>query len=189
MQLWIPILALFAAQASPTAAKPAQPAQPAPREAKSRIQTEGRPVEMTSTGGLSIDLKKQTGFAKGDVIIKRDDILVCCDAAEAKYSGNQIERVTCRGRVVIVRPDGTRATADVAVYTAVEDRVTLTGGAHVVTQDTDLKGDKIVYDIARDHVEVEGGKGARSQFKFRQAEAKMGGVLDRPCPPVEPKKQ
>ncbi|MEQ8981549.1 MAG: hypothetical protein RL846_26625, partial [Deltaproteobacteria bacterium] len=45
-----------------------------------------RPVQMRSTGGLEIDLEKKVGRARGDVVIEREDVVVCCDEAEAKYS-------------------------------------------------------------------------------------------------------
>jgi lipopolysaccharide transport protein LptA len=151
-----------------------------------QLETDGRPVEMTSSGGLSVDLKAKIGVAKGDVLIKRDDVLVCCDEAEARYLANKIERVTCRGRVVIVRPDGTRATAGVAVFIASENRVTLTGQAHVISEAADLQGEKIIYDIKNDRLEVEGQK---SKFKYSPApgqpiNAKDQPQVGRPCPPL-----
>lgn len=148
-----------------------------------QLETDARPVEMTSKGGLSVDLKQKIGVAKGDVLIKRDDVLVCCDEAEARYLKNKIERVTCRGRVVIVRPDGTRATAGVAVFVASEDRVTLSGAAHVVTEAADLQGEKIIYDIKNDRLEVEGQK---SRFVYapvpKASDPKE--QPSRPCPPT-----
>jgi lipopolysaccharide transport protein LptA len=65
--------------------------------------------------------------------------------------------------VVIVRPDGTRATAGVAVYRASSDTVTLTGKANVFANETHLSGEKIVYDIGQDRLEVAGRK---SRFSF-----------------------
>jgi lipopolysaccharide transport protein LptA len=145
---------------------------------------DGRPVEMTSKGGLSIDLKQKIGIAKGDVLIKRDDVLVCCDEAEARYQANKIERVTCKGRVVIVRPDGTRATAGLAVFVASEDKVTLTGSAHVISDVADLQGEKIIYDIKNDRLEVEGQK---SRFKYTPGQPTSKDQPppppSRPCPP------
>src|SRR5262245_28416250 len=88
-----------------------------------RLQDQGEPVELSSKGGISIDLTRNVGIARQDVVIKRKDVTVCCDEAEAVYSGGQIEQVTCRGRVVIVRPDGSRASAGLAVYRAVDDTV------------------------------------------------------------------
>jgi lipopolysaccharide transport protein LptA len=129
-----------------------------------RVAGDRRPVEMTASGGLSIDLAKQIGIAKGDVIIERDDVVVCCDEAEAKYEKNRIEQVTCKGRVVIVRPDGTKATAALAVFRAKEDNITLSGEARVTTESTDLTGERIIYDIARDKLTVEGSK---SRFRFK----------------------
>ena len=139
-----------------------------------------RPVRMTAKGGIEIDLERRIGVAKDEVTIVRDDVTVCCDEAEARYAGQAIERVTCRGRVVIVRPDGTRATADVAVFAAKEDRVTLTGGAQVFGPDTFLAGERIVYDIARDRLTVDGEP---SRFEMRGPKRPPPG---RPCPPPDP---
>lgn len=150
-----------------------------------QLAPDTRPVEMTSRGGLSIDLKQKIGIAKVDVLIKRDDVLVCCDEAEARYLANKIERVTCKGRVVIVRPDGTRATAGIAVFIASEDKVTLTGDAHVVSELADLQGEKIVYDIKNDRLEVEGQK---SRFKYTPGTAVLPATdpkAQRPCPPTK----
>src|SRR5262245_22000911 len=133
-----------------------------------QLDSDTKPVEMTSSGGVSIDLKKKIGIAKGDVVIKREDVLVCCDEAEAHYLSNKIERVTCRGRVVIVRPDGTHAIVKEAVFVASEDKVTLSGEVHVTSEAADLEGEKIVYDIGRDRLEVVGG---RSRFKYRPSGA------------------
>lgn len=147
-----------------------------------RLQSTGRPVEMTASGGLSLDLKRHVGLARGDVLIQRDDVSVCCDEAEAQYVGDRIERVTCRGRVVIVRSDGTRATAAMAVFVASDDQVTLSGGARVVSEQADLSGEKIIYDIGKDRLAVEGG---RSRFKFKPA---LTEPLPRACPPEGAKK-
>lgn len=139
-----------------------------------------RPVQMRSKGGLEIDLEKKVGRASGDVVIEREDVVVCCDEAEAKYSGERIERVTCRGDVVIVRPDGTKARADVAVFVAERDAVTLFGKAKVYAPDATLAGERIVYDIARDKLTVEG---KASKFSFAPKGAPKPRL--RACPPEE----
>lgn len=143
------------------------------------LTTDQRPVEMSAAGGLSVDLKRHIGIAKKDVVIRRDDVTVCCDEAEAVYSGNQIEKVTCKGRVVIVRPDGTQATADLAVFLAAQDQVTLSGNAEVVTPEAKLSGEKIIYDIGKDQLEVAGKK---SRFQYGP---KKGAATPpvRACPP------
>ncbi|MCB9655405.1 MAG: hypothetical protein H6729_14895 [Deltaproteobacteria bacterium] len=148
----------------------AQKGKPSPRD---------RPVEMTARGGLTVDLKRNVGLAKGDVVIRRDDVLVCCDEAEAQYAGNKVERITCRGRVVILRPDGTSASADVAIFEAVHDKLELKGRARVTGRGTDLSGEQIIYDVARDKLEV---AGARSRFKFVPGDVGPPAPL-RPCPP------
>lgn len=134
---------------------------------------------MTARGGLHVDLKAQTGKAKGDVVIRREDITVCCDEADARFSGDRVERVECRGNVVIVRPDGTKARADVAVFDAKADTVTLSGAARLISSDADLAGEAIIYDIAADKLEV---KGKDSKLRFAPGE-KSDVSLGRKCPP------
>ncbi len=139
-----------------------------------------RPVDMRARGGLSVDLKKQTGTAHGDVVIQRDDVTVCCDRADATFSKNAIQRVECSGNVVVLRPDGTRARADRAVFDAATDTVTLAGKARVQSIEADLEGESIVYDIAADRLEVTGKK---ARFRYSpQPEAPL--ALGRTCPPV-----
>ena len=145
-----------------------------------QLVADGKPVEMSAAGGLSIDLKKHIGIARKDVVIRRDDVTVCCDEAEAKYAGNQIERVTCKGRVVIVRPDGTQATSDLAVFIAAEDSLTLSGNAQVTTVEGKLTGETIIYDIKRDQLEV---AGKRSRFQFEPKKTGPGAPGIRACPP------
>lgn len=140
---------------------------------------EQRPVEMRSSGGLEVDLKRSVGIAKGDVVIQRDDVIVCCDEAEAHYTGQHIDRVECRGRVVVVRADGTRAVADVAVFDATKEVVSLSGKARVRSESADVEGQLIVYDIRADQLSV---KGKKSRFRF-QPPASEGLALPRTCPP------
>ncbi len=138
-----------------------------------------RPVEMRSSGGLEVDLKRNVGVARGDVVIRRDDVIVCCDEAEARYRGKEIERVECRGRVVVVRADGTKAVADVAVFDAAKESVSLSGRARVRSESADVEGQLIVYDIRSDQLSV---KGKDSRFRF-QPPASEGLKLPRSCPP------
>lgn len=132
---------------------------------------------MTAKGRLRVDLKRQLGIAERDVVIRRRDVIVCCDKAEAAYEGDQITRVECRGRVAIVRPDGTRARADAAVFEAKIDLLTLSGSARVRAPTADLVGEVITYDVARDVLEVSGGP---SRFRFKPSEPMAD---ERPCPP------
>ena len=157
------------------------PGQTPPSRARTdRVSGNGEPVEMTAKGGLEIDLERRVGVAQGDVTIRRRDVVVCCDRAEARYFGNRVQRVECRGRVVIVRPDGTRARADVAVFDASKDRITLTGRAKVRADQADLEGDVIVYDIAADRLDVRGNF-ERSRLRFLPNDAPPL-RLGRKCP-------
>lgn len=151
-------------------------AAPGPLEG---LKKDERPVHMRAQGGIRVDLKRRVGVATGDVVISRDDVTVCCDRAEAVYDEQRIRKVTCKGRVVIVRPDGTKAAADEAVFEADANAVTLAGRARVWTADANLTGARIVYDIAEDTLSVVGGG---SRFAFDPKGAPPPKDL-RPCPP------
>jgi len=139
----------------------------------------GQPIEMTAKGGLRIDLEKRIGYAEREVVIRRADVTVCCDRATAYYEKDQIKSVECTGRVVIVRPDGTVARADRALFEAKKDRVKLSGTAKLRSEDTELQGDEIVYDIAKDKLKV---KGSKSTFRFVPKDLPAM-KLERQCPP------
>lgn len=148
------------------------------------LRADPRPVRMTASGGIQVDLKRKIGVATKDVVVTRDDVTVCCDRAEAVYDKNQIRKVTCKGRVVILRPDGTTATADEAVFEAIRNALTLKGGAEVWTKDAHLVGKRIVYDIGKDTLRVEGGK---SRFTF-DPEGQTPKKPRRACPPPKASK-
>lgn len=151
-----------------------------PSKETNRIAPSGMPVEMTAKGGLRVDLERKLGFAKNDVVIRRADVTVCCDEAVASYSQDKIETVECRGRVVIVRPDGTTARADRAVFVANKDQLSLTGTAVLESDTTELTGDEIIYDIAKDKLFV---KGKNSRFRFvPQDRSKTRSSAERKCP-------
>jgi len=143
------------------------------------LRSKGLPVEMTAKGGLKIDLEKRIGYAETDVVIKRADVTVCCDKAVAKYTKNRIQSVECKGRVIILRPDGTVARADRAIFQADKDKVKLSGTAKVRSEDTELEGDEIVYDIAQDKLKV---RGSNSRFRFVPKNLPAM-KLERQCPP------
>jgi lipopolysaccharide transport protein LptA len=153
---------------------PARAAPPSGRDAAREV-----PIEMTAKGGLSVNLKTQIGLARGDVIVRRDDVTLCCDRAEARFDGDQIRRVECSGRVVIRRADGTIARADLAVFEADADRLVLTGDARVRSTLASLDGERIVYDVARDELTVEGG---RSRVRYTPQQKGARAEPERACP-------
>jgi lipopolysaccharide transport protein LptA len=136
------------------------------------------PVEMSARGGLEVDLKAHRGKAKGEVVIRRGDVTVCCDEAEAEFEGDRIQRVECKGRVVIVRGDGTRARADLAVFDARADRVTLSGAAKLSSKEAALESESIVYDLKTDQLSAAG-----KQSRFRLDPSSKPLELERACPP------
>ena len=143
-----------------------------------RVDASAVSVEMTAAGGIELDLERQIGKARTDVIVRRGDVTVCCDEARADYRGGRIVRLACRGRVVIRRADGIRATADEAVYVASRDALTLSGRVWLDTKDATLSGTRLVYDIRRDRLHV---VGAKSRFAWTPGLSTARRSV-RPCP-------
>ena len=136
------------------------------------------PIEMTAAGGIELDLERQRGTARTDVVIRRGDVTVCCDEARADYRGGRIVRLACHGRVVIRRADGTRAVADEAEYVAAQDALTLKGRVRLEAREATVSGTRLVYDIRRDRLNVVGEK---SRFAFTPAPSTVRPPV-RPCP-------
>ena len=121
------------------------------------------PLEMTADGGLIFDLVRRIGRAEGNVIVRRHDMVVCCDRAEAKLKNARIDSVRCEGDAVIRRLDGTRITADHVQYDAAHNLLTLTGRVVAQRADGELAGAKMVYRLDQDRLEV---TGPRSTLRF-----------------------
>ncbi|MEL7369018.1 MAG: LptA/OstA family protein [Myxococcota bacterium] len=121
------------------------------------------PVEISAKGGMSVDLEKGLGRAEGDVVIRRRDLVVCCDRAEAVYAKGQIRAVACRGNVVIRRTDGTRIVAEQVNFQPGRKRLALSGRVKVWRSDGQLTGDRMTYALDTGRLEV---RGARSTLKL-----------------------
>ncbi len=114
------------------------------------------PIEMTADGNLTIDMVKRIGRARGNVIIRRRDFVVCCDEAEARYGAKTIEKVSCRGNVVIHTVGPTRITAGWAEFRVAADRLVLRGGVVVWRPRGRLTGRRIEYDLSAERLDVSG---------------------------------
>jgi len=79
-------------------------------------------------------------------------------AAQATSStGGKISSILAEQRVVMInKQDGSRATGDKAVYTAVNDSVELTGSPKIERPDGDLTADLVTLDRARNSLKARG---------------------------------
>lgn len=135
------------------------------------------PIEMTADGGLTIDFDRQTGRAEGNVVIRRTDMIVCCDRADARFNRGRIAQVRCEGDVVINRVDGTRITAEALQFEAVHHRLVLTGRVVAQRPDGQLTGARMVYRLDKDELQV---SGPGSTLRLRPPPS--GSVQTRPGP-------
>jgi lipopolysaccharide export system protein LptA len=92
---------------------------------------DGGPVEIEASESLEWLSEEQQYVARGDAVIRRDDLEVRADLLRATYreledGSTEIYRASAEGNVEI-ETDGGRAWADVAVYDLDQDVVVLTG--------------------------------------------------------------
>ena len=121
------------------------------------------PIEMTADGRMTVDLARRVGRAEGGVVIRRRDLVVCCDEAKAKYGRDAIEAVSCQGRVVIRGVDRTVITARSVEFRVDVNRLTLKDDVIVWRPDGRLSGPHVEYDLSTKRLEV---KGPGSAFRY-----------------------
>jgi lipopolysaccharide export system protein LptA len=90
------------------------------------------PVQIEATESLEWHSEEQTYVARGDAVLRQDEIEVRGDVLTAFYrelesGGTEIWRAAAEGNVVIEAPEG-RAESDRAVYDLDQDVIVLTGG-------------------------------------------------------------
>ena len=115
-----------------------------------------QPVEITADGGLVVDLRRGLGRARGNVVIRRPDLVVCCREAEASYASGRVTSFSCRGDVIINLQHGGRITAAQAEFRATAERLTLSGDVVVDRAEGRLSGPKLEYDIREDRLQMSG---------------------------------
>ena len=116
------------------------------------------PVEMTADEGLVVDLAKGTGLARGNVVLRRGDLVVCCDRAEARYGKAGIDRIACRGRVIVRHGEQTLISAQTIEFQVASNRLLLRGQVDVWRKEGRLRGNKMVFDIDSERLEVSGAQ-------------------------------
>ncbi len=137
-----------------------------PAESKDvRLGEPGEPIDITSDRVETFSRENRIVF-KGNVMARQKDMVIYSDAIEALVleDGKGIERVVAGGNVKIQQ--GLRvATCQQAIFYNLEQRMILTGDPKVWEGENLVSGDEIIFDIAKNRIEVRGGPGGRGKVR------------------------
>ncbi len=106
---------------------------------------------------LEVNSKERVFIYKNNVELTKDDLKVTANFVEGYYSeSNDIEKITCRGNVVITKGTALKATANRALYKVAAAIIELTENPEVYKEDNVLAADKIRIFVNEDRSEAEG---------------------------------
>ncbi|MBS3918922.1 MAG: lipopolysaccharide transport periplasmic protein LptA [Deltaproteobacteria bacterium] len=125
----------------------------------------GEPIDITSDRVETFSKENLIVF-KGNVMARQKDMVIYSDSLEALVfeDGKGIEKVVAGGNVKIQQ--GLRvANCQKAVFYNRDQRVILTGDPKVWEGDNLVSGEEIIFDIAKNRIEVKGGQGGRGKVR------------------------
>ncbi|MBM4276922.1 MAG: lipopolysaccharide transport periplasmic protein LptA [Deltaproteobacteria bacterium] len=134
-----------------------------PKEIK--LGDTGEPIDITSDRVETFSKENLIVF-RGNVMARQKDMVIYSDSLEALVfeDGKGIEKVVAGGNVKIQQ--GLRvANCQKAVFYNRDQRVVLTGNPKVLEGDNLVSGDEIIFDIAKNRIEVKGGPGGRGKVR------------------------
>ena len=138
----------------------------APAESREvKLGNTREPIDITSDRVEAFSKKNLIVF-KGNVMASQKDIVIYSDSLEAFIfeDGKGIEKVIAGGNVKIQQ--GLRvANCQKAVFYNQDQRVVLTGEPKVMEGDNLVSGEEIIFDIAKNRIEVKGGPGGRGRVR------------------------
>lgn len=135
-----------------------------PREVK--LGDTGEPIDITSDRVETFSKENLIVF-RGNVVARQKDMVIYSDSLEALVfeDGKGIERVVAGGNVKIQQ--GLRvANCQKAVFYNRDQKVVLTGAPKVFEGDNLVSGEEIIFDIAKNRIEVKGGPGGRGKVRI-----------------------
>jgi outer membrane protein assembly factor BamD len=123
------------------------------------------PIDITSDRVETLS-KENLIIFRGNVMARQKDIVIYSDSLEAFVfeDGKGIEKVVAGGNVKIQQ--GLRvANCQKAVFYNQDQKVILTGEPKVMEGDHLVSGEEIIFDIAKNRIEVKGGPGGRGKVR------------------------
>lgn len=106
---------------------------------------------------LTLKSKERKFLYDGGVTVKKGELTMTCDSMDGSYTEkNDLDVVTGRKNVVIIRGESLRATGEKAVYDAKTAIITLTGNPEVTEGDSQLLADAVKIYVNEDKSEAQG---------------------------------
>jgi outer membrane protein assembly factor BamD len=141
-----------------------------PDSGEAKLVDTSQPIDIISDR-VETYSKENVIIFRGNVVARQKDIVIYADSIEAKVieNGKGIERVLASGNVKVQQ--GLRvASCQKAVFLNLDQKIILTGEPKVSEGDNMVSGEEIIFDLARNRVEVKGGAGGRGKAKIHPGE-------------------
>ena len=180
--LALPAYALAGGAPAPA---PATPQKDAPAADKRAALAGHGPLDFRCDG-MQVLAKPNRTLCRGNVIIRRSDILVCCDNFEGEADDNwQWQRLVCFDNVRAQRHDET-IWAQHAEFVPQSSDLVLTGRPVVKRGESVLEGERVIVNTNDEHARIEKPRGQLLSLDMKQ---KAPPAVDpsAPLPPL-PKK-
>ncbi|MFT5127904.1 MAG: lipopolysaccharide export system protein LptA [Rhodothermales bacterium] len=151
--LWVALLSLSTTAQGPQIAEPQAP--PASTEAP---EGELLPTEITSDS-MDYDIETRSAVFAGNVHVKDSRLDLKAAQMVVQFDeGNELETITCQGKVVISR-DGHVATGEVATYDYKGGSISLSGSPILLQGASRISGaERIIFNRTEGKFRTEGGQ-------------------------------
>ena len=134
---------------------------------------------------LTIYTKPNRNMCKANVVIRRGDMLVCCEVFEGFADENWAwQRFTCSKEVRAQRGIET-VWADKAEFFAAENDLVLTGRPVLHRGDSILEGERVILDVKEDHARIFRPRG-RMDMDANQLPKTPPAIPEGPLPAICP---
>ena len=113
-----------------------------------------------SADHLQVDERAQRATYSGNVVVRRGDLTINADRVLIQGSGKAVQRIVASGNPVRLRQADRRGDGQQLVYEPGQERITLSGNAHIRQERNELTGERITYLLREQRTEVT-GKGSQ----------------------------
>ena len=131
--------------------------------------------------GLNVQSQSGTSTCKGNVVVSRGDVLMCCDFFEAKASTDwNWERFKCTGNVR-VRRGNEFVWANKAEFNLESSVITIRGGPLLERGLSLMTGEEVRIDIKQDRAQISKPRGRISRQDPADTTAPTAPTLSKTC--------
>ena len=123
------------------------------KDVQGSVKTDTRHFKFSSER-FTYRVKEDLYTFDGNVSVKSDDMDMLCDTVSVISKDDKVEKIDARGKVRLTSK-GTLAKSGRAVYYFKDDRVTLEDSPVVTKDKSEMRGQKIVYDLSTGKFSVE----------------------------------